>query len=465
MARTGTPFGGLAGEMLSRTISIGAIFTGVIFLVAVGTLGTLAPRIGNDLVVLAAAQFLVSFFLAHFTVEGYSEEWERSGRPIPPTQVGAVALRYISLAIMVLTPLLVVLRSRDAALAMLLASKASVIAVLVYVLVIMASPPALLVVAVSAESWSDLLSPAHWGSRFRGRWMNFFLIYVIFVGALFCLVLAALPIVAFAWTKSTDTMEMTGEGIALFAIGFTISLLGRLSGSFATPPVPEATETKPAPLHPSLSQFKGVVAARSEEAAGSAPPATAAAPRKAALLDAGARVEQLRATHGADAAALVAALRELDETFLPHPSVRQALALVLVAAGRQQEALEVAREAIPSCMKTGNVAGAALMYEALLPSGETFGLAKEQIVALGDALKSMKRHTGAVKIYAGVLTSNAGDVKAMKGMIAVAQILSQQPETAATAARIYDHLISHCPDSPLLDFVNAERAKLERKAG
>src|SRR5207253_10668664 len=165
---------------------------------------------------------------------------------------------------------------------------------------------------------------------------------------------------------------------------------------FAIPVAPEVTETKPAPapLHPSLSQFKGVVAARSEEAAGSAPPATAAVPRKAALLDAGARVEQLRATHGADSAALVAALREVDETFLPHPSVRQALALALVAAGRQQEALEVAREAIPACMKTGNVAAAALMYEAFLPSGETFGLAKEQIVALGDALKLAKHYTG-----------------------------------------------------------------------
>jgi len=464
MARTGTPFGGLAGEMLSRTISIGAIFTGLIFLAVVGTLGTVAPRIGSDLVVLAAAQFLVSFFLAHFTVEGYSDQWERAGRPIPPTEVGTVALRYMALAIILLAPLLVAVRSRDAALAMLIAPTGSAIALLVYLLAVAASPPALLVVAVSASSWSDLVSPAHWGSRFRGRWIDFFLIYVIFVGALFCLVLVGLPIVAFAWTKSTETLEATSAGVALFATGFTISLLGRLCGSFAIPPAPEATETRPASLHPSLSQFKGVVAARSEVAGGSMPPTAVAASRKAALLDAGARVEQLRATHGADSTALAAALRELDGTFLPHPSVRQALAVALVAAGRQQEALDVAREAIPSCMKTGSVAAAALIYEALLPSGETFGLAKEQIVALGDALKSMKRYTAAVKVYAGVLSSNAGDVKAMKGMIAVAQTLSQQQETAATAARIYGHLISHCPGSPLLDFVNAERAKLDRKA-
>src|SRR5437667_4860150 len=149
MARTGTPFGGLAGEMLSRTMSPGAIFTGVIFLVAVGALGTMAPRIGNDLVVIVAAQFLASFFLAHFTVEGYSDQWERAGRPIPPAQTGVVALRYMLLTILIVAPLLIILRSRNAALAMLLASKASVIGVIVYLLVIAASPPALLVVAVS----------------------------------------------------------------------------------------------------------------------------------------------------------------------------------------------------------------------------------------------------------------------------------------------------------------------------
>ena len=464
MARTGTAFGGLAGEMLSRTTSIGAVFTGAIFFTAVGALATAAPRIGSDLVVLATAQCLISFFLAHFTVEGYSDQWERAGRPIPPTEVGTVALRYMALAIVLLAPLLVAVGSRDAALAMLMAPTGSAIAVLVYLLVIAASPPALLVVAVSATSWSDLVSPAHWRFRFRGRWIDFVLIYVIFVGALFCLVLAGLPVVAFAWTKSPQTLEATSAGVALFATGFTISLLGRLCGSFAIPPVSEATETKPVSLHPSLAQFKGVVAARSEDAGGSTPPPTAAAPRKTALLDAGVRVEQLRATLGADSTALAAALRELDETFLPHPAVRQALAVALVAAGRQQEALDVAREAIPSCMKTGSVAAAALIYEALLPSGETFGLAKEQIVALGDALKSMKRYTAAVQVYAGVLSSNAGDVKAMKGLIAVAQTLSQQQGSAATAVRIYDHLVSHCPGSPLLDFVNAERAKLGRKA-
>lgn len=116
------------------------------------------------------------------------------------------------------------------------------------------------------------------------------------------------------------------------------------------------------------------------------------------------------------------------------------------------------------CMKTGAVVAAALIYEALLPSGETFGLAKEQIGSLGDALRSVKRYASAAKVYGAVLGTSPGDIKSMKGLIAVAQSLAQQQETA-NAVRIYDYLIAHGAGSPLLDFVSTERAKLERKAG
>lgn len=470
MPRTGTPFGGLAGAMLSRTASVAAIFTGVIFLIAAGALGVIAQKTaqqtGSDLILVVASQFLVSFFLAHFAMEGYSDKWERAGRPIPPTAVGAVALRYMALSIVLLVPLKVVTRSRDAALAMLITPRAGAVLFLIYALVVAASPPALLVVSVSASSWRDLFSPGHWTSRFRARWGDFLLIYVIFIGALICTVLACLPIIGFAWTKGTRPMLVTSGAIVAFATGFAISLLGRLCGSFAAAPQPAVAETKPPALHPSLSQFERAGAVRSGAAIGSAPSAPVPPQRKTALLDAGARVEQLRAKHGSDSAALAAALRELDEAFLPHPAVRQALSLALLAAGRQQEAVDVAREAIPLCIKSGkgNVAAAALLYEAWLASGDTFGLTKDQIVALGDALKAMKRSAGAVEVYAGVLRSHAGDVKAVKGMIAVAQDLSQQKETAAEAVRIYDSLVSLCPGSPLLDFVRAERAKAERKA-
>jgi hypothetical protein len=341
------------------------------------------------------------------------------------------------------------------ALALVMTPQASAIFALIYALIVAASPPMLLVIAVSASSWRDLVSSEHWASRFRARWNDLFLIYVIFVGAIFCVMIAGLPIVVFARTQGTNPMLAASGAVFLFAIGFAISLLGRLCGSFAVVWQPAAAEIKPPSLHPSLSQFQGAGAIRS---------GSAVSPRKTALLDAGPRVEQLRATHGADATAFAGALRELDDAFLPHPAVRQALSLALVAAGRQQDAVAVARDAIPLCITSGNVAAAALIYEALLSSGDTFGLTKEQTIALGDALKSMKRSAGAVEVYAGVLRSNAGDVKAMKGMIAVAQVLSQQKETAAEAVRIYDYLVTHCPGSPLLDFVNAERAKVERKA-
>jgi len=466
MARTGTRFGGLAGEMLSRTISIGSIVTGVMFASCIWLLGLVASKIDNDLVVAAAAQFIVAFFLAHFTVEGYSDEWERAGHAIPAGKVGIVAVRYIALTVLMLAPLFVIFRSREAALTLLLTPKASAVGLVAYLLALVASPPALLVAAVAADSWSDLLSSAQWGSRFRGRWVDFFLIYVVFTGSLIVLIFVAVPAIAFARTKSMEAMQTTAEVAGLFAVGFTISLLGRLCGSFAAPVIEEPTETKPVPtrsLHPTLVQYKGGTARVDDAPA--APPPAAEGPRRVPLLDAGTRIEQLRAAHGSDAAALAAALRELDETFLPNPAVRQALVTALVAAGRQQEAVELAREAIPASIKMGGVAAAAPIYEAVLASGETFDLTPEQILAIGDALKSMKHYTGAVKVYAAVLNANANDVKAMKGMIAVAQLFAQQPDTVASAARIYDHLLSRCAGSPLLDFVSTERAKLQRKAG
>jgi hypothetical protein len=464
MARTGTLFGGVAGEMLSRTVSPGSVFTGVLFLLAVGALGATAERVGRDLLLVGGLLFVVSFFLAHFAVEGSTDQWERAGRSIPPTAVGAVALRYLVLSIVVLAPMLFVAQSRAAALALVTTPRAGAILALIYVLAATAAPPALLVGSVSASSFRDLVSLEHWRSRFRSRWGDFFLIYVIFIGALVCVVLACLPIVGFAATRSADAMRVASGAIVVFGIGFSISLLGRLCGSFAVEPESAIAETTPATLHPALSPFAGAAAAHSGAPGGAVPAAPAAPPRKSALLDAGARVEQLRTEHASDPAAFAAALRDLDEAFLPHPAVGQARTLALAGAGRRQEAVDVARDAIPLCLKSGNVAAAALMYEALLASGETFGLTKDQIVALGDSLKSLKRPGAAVRVYAGVLRAHAGDVKAMKAMIAIAEDLSQQKDTAAQAVQVYDYLIAHCAGSPLLDFVNAERAKAQRKA-
>lgn len=464
MARTGTLFGGVAGDMLSRTVSLGSVFTGVVFLVAMAALGATAQRVDSYLVLALGSQFVISAFLAHFAVEGYSDQWERAGRPIPPTQVGAVALRYMVLSILLLLPVLVLARSPQAALALVATPRAGAVFLLIYAAFVVASPPLLLVSAVSASSARELLALEHWRSRFRARWGDFFLIYVIFIGALICVMIACIPIIGFAATRSSDAMRMTSIAISVFALGFAISLLGRLCGSFVVAPEPAVPEKAAATLHQSLSPYSGTAPARAATPSGNVAPASPAMARKTALVDAGERVEKLRAAHGSVPAAFATALRELDEAFLPHPAVRQALTMALVGAGRQQEAMAAAREAIPLCLRSGNVGAAALMYEALLPGGETFGLSKEQIVALGDSLKSMKRAASAIRVYAGVLRTNAGDVKAMKAMIAIAQDLAQHKETAAQALAVYDHLITHCPGSPLLDFVNAERSKVQRKA-
>ena len=137
--------------------------------------------------------------------------------------------------------------------------------------------------------------------------------------------------------------------------------------------------------------------------------------------------------------------------------------MALISAARYQEAVAVAREAIPLCMRSGNLGAAALVCEALLETGDSLGLNKEQLISIGDTLRGMKHSVEAVDVYARVLRMDPTDVKAIKGTIAVAQEMAHQKETAAISVRIYDALIATCPGSPLLDFVRTEREKASKK--
>jgi tetratricopeptide (TPR) repeat protein len=185
-------------------------------------------------------------------------------------------------------------------------------------------------------------------------------------------------------------------------------------------------------------------------------------PRKTALLDASAKVQELRTSHAGNPAALADALAQLDAAHLPHPAVRQNLVGALVAAGRQDEAVATARDAIPQALRSGSVAAAAVMFEALLATEDGFGLTKDQTLSIADALRGLKRVPAAVEIYSRVLRADPADMKAMKGSIAIAQQLAHDTGTAAEAVRIYDRLIAQCPASPLIDFVKAEREKAIR---
>ena len=209
MPRTVTAFGGRAGAMLSRTTSVVTIFTGLILVATVAAIVTLAPYAPHELIPAVALQFLMSFFVAHFAVEGYAEQWDRAGRRIPAGQVAIVALRYMAVSFALLIPLALMTPSREADLTAALTPTLDAVLVLLYALLLVIAPPAILVVAVSASSWGDLASPGHWASRFRGRGGDFFLIYVVFVGALCFVVLAGLPIVALAGLSSAKaTMRM-----------------------------------------------------------------------------------------------------------------------------------------------------------------------------------------------------------------------------------------------------------------
>lgn len=456
MVKTAMTFGGRAGEMLSRTNSVTATFTGLVLVAAAAGVSWLAQYSPTALLPAVALQFLFSYCVSLFAMEGYSDQWQRAGRSIPPGRVSIVALRYMVLSLALLFPLLFVAPWSEAGLATMTTPTMDAVLLLSYVLLVIMAPPALLVVSVSAPSWRDLISVDHWRSKFSGRGDDFILIYVIFIGALFSVSLAGVPIIALAGTSSAEALTVIAAIVAVFAIGFSISLLGRLCGSFAADLPEEGAQPTAPTLHPIVAQLqRGGAGASSTEAT---------APRKTALVDASARIEELRSRHAGDATALAAAIRELEDKHLPHPAVSQALVTALFAAGRDDDGVALAREAIPFWMRSGSIGAAAAIYDTVLTAGASLDLAREHLGSIADALKGNRRFTMAVRVYGDVLRQDPTDIKAMKGTIAIAQGLAQQKDSAASAVRIYDDLIATCPASPLIDFIKSERAKAIKRA-
>jgi len=305
--------------------------------------------------------------------------------------------------------------------------------ILFYVLVLFVAPPLLLIVAVSARETTQIISPAHWSRCFAGRGNDVFLIYVLYIGALFTAVALSLPAVVILATITTTTLLFTLPLTVVFAAGAAVLLLGGLCGEYAHVPGESLVERQaPSP----------VVVLRTGEAL--AAPLTS---RKPPLLDAGKRVAETN--HD------IAALEALRDSHAPNPAVLHALAFACAREGRHDDAIAIAREAIPLAVRSGGVILAAELFDRFHGEAD-FGVPREQVVAFADALRNSKRLAISARLYTLAIESQPGDVRAIKGAMATAEELAGSGDTAA-ARQLYDFLLERCAASPLMDFVRERR--------
>jgi tetratricopeptide (TPR) repeat protein len=133
-------------------------------------------------------------------------------------------------------------------------------------------------------------------------------------------------------------------------------------------------------------------------------------------------------------------------------------------AGDSAGAIEAARQAIPLCLKANEGQLATELYRLHAADARSLFLDAAQLVALGDLLIAQNDPSAAANAWAHALTADAGNRKAFKGLLKIADQILQTGAALDRAIRIYDFLIQRAPDSPFADHARTQLEIARRKA-
>ncbi|HYV84283.1 MAG TPA: hypothetical protein VFB49_00070 [Patescibacteria group bacterium] len=507
-----TLFGGTTGRVLCDAMSLGTAVTGLVLGIAIVAESFVLGFVGARMLSQVVAQVIFAIVLARFTLNGMSGESRGS---IFSSAGGswflalAVAGRYLVLNAIWTIPLaFVAWQSIGAALgggasasgaagmqsgagatvvwpifALLLSKQLwASVGLLVFGMALL--PPVFLIVSVRSESFADIFSPPHWQATFSGRGGDLYSIYATYAGGLGMMIVLSIPVVLLGFATAPGFGYFFVFLAFAFAMGLAVTLLGRLCGFFAfgdtaggpanvggfAPDSPEA----PAPRrfagsnvvpHPALATAGGV-SADAPHAADAEPPVAEAADDSGLppLPDAAERVAGAMKRFETDPAGAIGELDELRGAHAPSPLVLHARTLCLLRAGRADEAVAAAREAMPLCLARGSVALAAEIFAALWKRAKELGLEREQIDVIGAALYKSGDLARSASAYGMALTMDRGDRKAIKGLMQIADQRMHREGRPKDAARIYTFLLQYAPNTPFAEDMKQGLAEAEARA-
>ena len=528
-----TEFSGVAGRVLQRSVSMGSLITGILvgFTLIVGNWVLLMAEAPNA--VAFFNQIVIAFALARFVVNGYFGEWSGtvfSAAGGPWSQVGIVALRYLSLTAVWLVPLVVLgLRVEQAAdlgpALMFGATKLMMFATL-YFLLMTLTPPLFLIVSVTAEDFGQVFTPDHWKRQFTGRLADLFVVYVVYTGTLgMVLILSVAPAM-----MAFNTNVWLGVLVAVLSFcllfGVSVNLLGRLCGFFACgdlDPIaavgqptertgsdqePSGGHEAPSPIEPAEDSGIGLpVAVAVAEASveteaepntaieaeaddvepaprpparrvntpepttepevslrlDATPEAMAEHERKTPLLDAQQRVEAAMKRFKLDPSYTLSTLSEMHNNFAPSPHVMQALTICLSRTGHIDAASKIGDQALEICLERGLTFLAADIFKEMRSRVDRLPLSPEQILTIASALVKKGDLAVAAKAYSTVIGSDPKEVRAVKGLLGVADQILQHRHKPEAAIKVYTFLLEHCSSSPLAEYIHSGLEEAQRK--
>jgi hypothetical protein len=520
-------FSGAAGRVLWGTISGGSFASGIVIGLTMLVGCVMLFTVGAHGMVLPYTQAIAALALARFAANGLGGEWSGSLFSSAGGSWGdamQVALRYLAMGSVWMLPVSAILLRMETGGPMMMMDPAMVSKLMllgvISLLAMMLTPPLFLIIAVGADGFGDIFSPDHWKNMLSGRIGDLFSIYVIYSGAL--VVVMFLCMLPFQLASgANEKLGMLVAGICgVLILGISVNLLGRLCGFFArgelglhARPEPAKRSSAPAsapeqpsgPIHARpasvpVSAPSEQVRARPASVPVSAPseptrprpsslrvseppttPGAKAAVKQAPapslpklealptgvklppLMDAQQRVERAMNRFDHDREGAISALVEMRKTFAPHPQVEHALTLCLFRCGDVEQALSLAKTALPLCLQRGHSQLAAAIYKEMGAKLVQQELNGEQTLAIAAALTRMEEWATAAKAYVKVIERDPGEKRAVEGMLQVAEGILNKRSNPPAAAKIYRYLLAHCCPSPLVNKMQQGLQETERR--
>ena len=506
MAKTLSHFGGVAGDVLRRTMRrstwiSGLALVSVLFLIARG-LGS----IDQSGLFPVAAVLLVSLGLAYHGVRAAAAH----ASSFEPTdgRTFVVATRLAIASAVWFVPWMLWGASLGQTSALLDSIGASSpLAAGLFLFGCLVATPACLVAAVHSKGWIDVLSPTHWGHHFSGRGGDLMTVYTIQAGGATLATALMIPLV-FGAIRFNTTAGFAAAALAgCVVLGYWVSLTGRLCGSIHAAPaeveadvrqprfdeglalagpaldteldrdLPEQAAEEPAD-EPPATEDRPHDPQRQEEAAGvqtpvqevletanirryAAPsqpvafevPKAVKSARKTPLLDAEFRVEEAMKRFRLDPSHTLSKLTQLNQNFAPSAHVLQSLAICLHRTGHIEPAFTAARQAMSLCFEAGYASLAAAMFYELRAHLNKLDLKESQVLEIAKVLHRADELATAAKAYSLVIHANPREILAIKGLLDLADRILNVKNKPAAALKIYMFLLEHCNDAGMGELI------------
>ena len=474
-------FGGVAGRVLKGSLSVGPLLSGLVLLSGLGMLGYMLHAVDAPNLYFVLVQITVVLALCRFALNGLAGEWEGtifSSRGGSILNAALISLRYGTLTLIWLLPVLLLGWRPQAvtnAIAQLMMGEGvtKILALTAVFLTLTAlTPPVFLIVSVGASRYADIANQRHWRRLFQNRAADLFLVYSVYLGALGMVLCLSLPLFS-VLAGHKELATFIGFLFVSFAGGMSLDLLGRLCGFYAsheeeTETIEEPTVNVDVPEPTSVPTLRLVTAAPRPHREPAAVSPTPAAPvlkvlsptGKPPLLDARERLDELERRRETDPEGVISTLKDMRESYAPHPLVMHRLAIMLFEQGNTTDSLVVAREALPLCLERGAQRLAAEIYGAHID--QDFGLSRDTVLLLAQDLRRHGDLDGAERAFGSILDRDRGDRRAVKGMLQVAEdhlVRSEYNE----AQRLFRMLLDRCGDSPLAMHMHDGLAEAERR--